>query len=225
MFVGHAALALAAKRVAPRVSLGVLVAATFGLDLLWPVFTLAGLEWFSIVPGYTAVNPLRFDHYPWSHSLAMSVGWGALAAALVWSGTRRAPDALVVGGLVVSHWALDAVSHVPDLPLWPGSAAVIGLGLWRSLAATIAVEGAIFVAGVSLYATARSRPLTAARGSLVSFLAVLLVIWLVGPFSPPPGSTSAVTWSALALVLFPIWAASIDRRVATRAGTGGPSPA
>lgn len=225
MFVGHAALAFAAKRVAPRTSLGVLFAATFGLDLLWPVFCLAGLEWFSIVPGYTAVNPLRFDHYPWSHSLVMSLLWGALAAALVWWGTRRASAAAVAGALVVSHWVLDAVSHVPDLPLWPGSSALIGLGLWRSLAATLVVEGALYAAGVVLYVTSGDQPLRVARWSVASLVTVLLVIWLIGPFSPPPPSTTAVAWTALLTVLFPLWAARIDRSVAARSGTADPSPA
>jgi hypothetical protein len=40
VFVGHAALALAAKTRARSVSLGWLFAAAFGLDLLWPIFLL-----------------------------------------------------------------------------------------------------------------------------------------------------------------------------------------
>lgn len=42
MFVGHTAIALAAKAKIPRVSLGWLVAAAFTLDLLWPVFLVLG---------------------------------------------------------------------------------------------------------------------------------------------------------------------------------------
>ena len=44
MFIGHYALALVAKRAAPRTSLGTLVAATTLADLLFPVFFLAGWE-------------------------------------------------------------------------------------------------------------------------------------------------------------------------------------
>ena len=73
MFVGHTAVALAAKRQAPRVSLGWLVAAAFGLDLIWPVLLLLGVEHVSIVPDATAFNALVFDSYPWSHSLAGSI--------------------------------------------------------------------------------------------------------------------------------------------------------
>jgi hypothetical protein len=42
MFLGHFGLAMAAKRVAPRMSLGVAMLAAQFLDALWPVFVLAG---------------------------------------------------------------------------------------------------------------------------------------------------------------------------------------
>ncbi len=51
MFIGHYALALAAKRAAPRTSLGTLFAATSLADLLWPVFLLLGWEQAHVVPG------------------------------------------------------------------------------------------------------------------------------------------------------------------------------
>ena len=48
LFAGHLAVALGAKRVEPRAPLAPLVAASFGLDLLWPVFLLGafvGVLW------------------------------------------------------------------------------------------------------------------------------------------------------------------------------------
>jgi hypothetical protein len=62
MFVGHFALALGSKREAPTVSLGWFIAAVTALDLVWPIFVLAGIERVSVVPGATAINPLVFDH-------------------------------------------------------------------------------------------------------------------------------------------------------------------
>jgi len=44
MFIGHFAVGFAAKKVAPRASLGALMAAPIFLDLLWPIFLLIGLE-------------------------------------------------------------------------------------------------------------------------------------------------------------------------------------
>ena len=80
MFVGHFAVALAAKRVAPRSSPGILVAAAQLLDLIWPPLILPGVEHVRIEPGNTAFTPLNFVRYPYSHSLAKAVVWGAIAA-------------------------------------------------------------------------------------------------------------------------------------------------
>ena len=50
MFVGHLSVALVAKRIRPGPSLGWYVAAVMALDLLWPLFLLAGVERVGIVP-------------------------------------------------------------------------------------------------------------------------------------------------------------------------------
>jgi len=86
MFIGHMAVGFASKRVAPRTSLGLLMAAPMALDLLWPLFLLAGWEQVSIDPGNTAFTPLDFVSYPYSHSLAMSALLGALFGLFYWAG-------------------------------------------------------------------------------------------------------------------------------------------
>src|SRR5262245_46889845 len=172
MFIGHFALGYAAKRWAPGVSLGVLFAAVVFADLLWPVFVALGVEHVRIAPGYTPFTPLEFISYPYSHSLAMLMVWGALFGWLATRGSQHpaastlratldkrvapvapvAPPApwLVLAVLVVSHWVLDFVTHVPDMPLYPGGPR-FGLGLWNSVAGTLAVETVMFVAGVWMY--------------------------------------------------------------------------
>ena len=75
MYIGHFAVAFAAKRVAPKASLGVLLAAAMFIDLIWPVFLLLGWERVRIDPGNTAFTPLDFVSYPYSHSLAMTLLW------------------------------------------------------------------------------------------------------------------------------------------------------
>lgn len=50
MFAGHLAVALGAKRATPRVPLGLLVGASFGLDLLWPPLLLAGSNTCGSIP-------------------------------------------------------------------------------------------------------------------------------------------------------------------------------
>ncbi len=161
MFIGHYALGFATKRFEPRLSFGILLAAPQVLDLLWPIFVLAGIEHVEVVPGDTAFTPLRFVSYPWSHSLVMSLVWGAVLGAVVrLRGASLRATAMVVA-LVVSHWVLDVASHRPDMPLWPGGGPLLGLGLWKSVPATLIVEIAMYAVGVGLCAWAtRAKDLT-----------------------------------------------------------------
>ena len=71
MFIGHFAVGFAAKRFAPRTSLGVLLAAPLSSDLLWPSFLLFGYEIVRIDPKGMKMAPFDFVSYRWSHSLLM----------------------------------------------------------------------------------------------------------------------------------------------------------
>jgi membrane-bound metal-dependent hydrolase YbcI (DUF457 family) len=205
MFIGHAALALAAKPLAPRANLGVALAATYWLDLVWPVLLLSGVERVEVDPGNTAFTPLDFVHYPWTHSLIAAIAWSVLFGLACWKLGGRA--ALVMGLLVFSHWALDAVAHRPDLPLWPGSGAMVGLGLWNSVAATLVVETSLFAAGVAICLRSSGKASLAFWG-LAGFF---VLAYLVAAFGPLPPGAAAVAWSALALWLLPVWGWWADR--------------
>ncbi len=97
MFIGHYAVALGVKRAVPRVSLGVLFAATSLVDLLWPIFLLLGWERVRIDPGNTAVTPLAFILYPITLSVVGAAAWAVLFALLYWAFTRYAVGSAVVG--------------------------------------------------------------------------------------------------------------------------------
>ena len=223
MFIGHYALGLATKRVEPRLPLAMLLALPQVLDLLWPIFVLAGVERVEVAPGDTAFTPLRFVSYPWSHSLVMSMVWGVGLAAVVRARGAPVRAAGLVAALVVSHWILDVASHRPDMPLWPGGGPMLGLGLWRSIPATLVVEIGMYAAGVALYARAtepRDRTGTWAYAGLAGLLFVVYVANLLGP---PPPSAKAVAASALALWLIPLWGVWIERHRVARAGPATPA--
>jgi membrane-bound metal-dependent hydrolase YbcI (DUF457 family) len=198
MFIGHLAAGLAARRAAPEGSLAAYVAAAQVPDLLWPALLLAGAELVSIVPGHTAFSPLRFDSYPISHSLVMDVVWAALFGALMLWRTRARRAAMAAFLLVISHWALDVASHAPDVPLLPSGGPKLGLGLWNSVPASVAVEAALFAVAVWAYAAAtRPRP-GLARAALPVFVAVPLVSYAGAVFGPSPPSVAAVAVTGLA---------------------------
>lgn len=211
MFIGHFGVALAAKNVAPKTSLGTLFIACQLADLLWPLFLLLGWEWASIDPGNTAVAPLNFEHYPISHSLATSICW-ALVMFLLYRLIRRdTKSALIVGAVTLSHWVLDWFTHRPDLPLYPGSSSFAGLGLWNSFWGTILVEGGIFIAGVVVYLQStrpKNRTGTFAFWGLIAFLVVMHTANL---FGPPPPSMTMVAYAGNAMWLIVLWGYWMDK--------------
>lgn len=211
MFIGHDAVGFASKRLAPRTSLGWLVAAPLLLDLLWPIFLLLGIEKVEIRPGVTRLNPLDFTHYPWSHSLVMAVVWGIVFAGLYAITTRYMRGAVVLFFGVVSHWVMDWVTHRADLPLYPGGGPKFGLGLWNHPIAALGIEAAIFAIGILIY-----RDTTHARDRIGSvamwaFIILLGVGFIANAGGTPPPNVTILAYSALALWLLPLWAAWFDR--------------
>lgn len=219
MFLGHFAVGFAAKRAAPRASLRTTFLAAQWADVVWPVFLLLGLETVRIDPGNTAVTPLDFVSYPYSHSLLALLLWaGLFAGVYAWRGRDRA-GAWVLAAVVLSHWVLDFASHRPDVPvLFDGPK--LGLGLWRSLAATLAVEGALFAVGVWLYARAtRARDRIGSYG-LAALVALLVIAYAGALFGPPPPSVDAILWADLAgMALFVGLASWVDAHRAPREGS------
>jgi membrane-bound metal-dependent hydrolase YbcI (DUF457 family) len=210
VFVGHLAVALGAKRASPRTPLAALIGAAFALDLIWPILLLAGIERVRIDPGNTAFTPLAFDYYPWSHSLSMAIVWGVTVGRVSVVMLKRAAAGLVIGLVVVSHWLLDYVTHISDLPLWPGGPEV-GLGLWNSIPGTLVVEGALLIAALAVYVRGTRPRRPSGKWALWSLVVLTTAIWISGPWSPPPPSERAIAWVALAMWLFPPWGTWIDR--------------
>lgn len=211
MFIGHYALGLAAKRAAPRTSLGNLFIAPTLADLLWPFLLLLGLEHVHVEPNANSFLSLWFDDYPYSHSLFMLLVWGALFGYLYRARTGDKRGGLVIGSLVVSHWVLDFITHRPDLPLYPGGPQV-GLGLWNSPIATMAVEAVMLLAGVALYARTTQARDDAGRWGLLGLVALLAIAYVASIKAPPPPNHTALAVGGIifgwVFVLFGWW---VDR--------------
>lgn len=210
MFIGHFGIAFAAKRIAPRLSLGTAFLAAQFIDLLWPTLLLLGLETVRIAPGATVVTPFVFEHYPFSHSLVAVLGWAALLGVGVGAARRSARIGGVVAALVLSHWFLDAIVHAPDLPLAPGVETLVGFGLWNSLPATLAVEIPLFAIGVWLYASSTRALDRTGRFALIGLVAFLGLIYVGNLFGPPPSAVRDIAVLGHAQWLLVLWGYWVD---------------
>jgi len=212
MFIGHFAVGLAAKRAAPNTSLGLLVAAPVLADILWPAFLLLGWEHVGINAAGPPFLRLDFLDYPYSHSLLMDCVWAALFAGGYYAVTRYRAGALMIALGVVSHWILDVVTHVPDMPLTPWSTTRVGLGLWRSVPGTMATEILMFAIGAYVYATTTRGRDAVGRYAVWGLVALLGLLYVATVNAAPPPTARALGLGGLLFgLLFPIWAWWGDR--------------
>ncbi len=212
MLVGHFAVGLAAKRVAPAVSLGTLVLAAMLADVLWCAFMIVGVEHVEFRQAMGAANYFRATDIALSHSLLMDAAWAALLAAAYFL-RRRAPfESWILFAAVVSHWVLDWIAHRPDMPLAPGTQTRLGLGLWAYIPVTVLVEGGFWLLAVLLFA--RSRHPTGRTGVYAYWIVVVLLTlaWYGNISGPPPRDPHIAPYASLTLFSFAIaWAYWMNR--------------
>jgi hypothetical protein len=214
MFIGHYGAALAAKRWAPRMSLGWLFVAVQLLDVLFSLLVLAGIEVIRIVPGFTASNPYDLVRMPYTHSLVGAVCWsvGAGVAARWALGRQGLVAAVALAVCVFSHWGLDLLVHTPDLPLAAGDGHKVGLGLWEHRGLTIAAELAVFGIGAAMWIQATGG-MGRARAATIGLVIVMAGMAVATPFMPPPSGPREFSAQALAAYAgLAAAAAWVDRR-------------
>ena len=221
MFLGHYGVAFAVKRAEPKVSLGTLFLAVQLVDLLWGVCLLTGWEHVRIDPGAGPLLSLQFVDYPITHSLVGGLAWALVATGLYYSWPTRDTSrhwqaSAIVGAAVFSHYWLDVIVHVPDLTIAGAGTPALGLGLWRSLPATLAIELLFLAAGIAMYVVKRSRKHPVRSGRLAGLVVVLVALYLASLFGPPPPSVRAIAVADIAgLLLLAAFAGWVDRPAAT----------
>lgn len=204
MFIGHwaPALAVAARRTAP--GLGTLFIAGQLIDWAFFGLLLAGVEHMRFSPGISAMNPMDLYHMPYTHSLLGSLGFAAAFAALVWLASRDRLAALLGGTVVLSHWLLDLLVHVPDLTL-AGNPPKLGLGLWNHPWAEMPLELGLTFGALWLYARAR-RPAPLRLGVLAAVLLLLQGVNWFAPAEPEvTAGTSLLAFFAYGLATLAAW--------------------
>lgn len=200
MFIGHYGVSLAAKPIAARVPLWLWFIATQWLDVVWSILVLFGVEKMRVVPGFTEANAYDLYYMPYTHGLPGSIALSFMLGAVValFTSSRRASTCLIVAVASFSHWLLDLIVHVPDLPLYANSAKV-GFGLWRHVSVSFPLE--LIILGVGAWIYVRRIKFAGAGGRYMfgGFLILLAAVQVYANFGPPPPSPKFFAVFALTL--------------------------
>ncbi len=198
MFVGHYSAAFAAAALPKAPKLGTLFVAAQLVDIAFFAFVPLGLEAMRIAPGTSVMNPMDLYHMPYTHSLVGTLLWAAGFATLLRLMIGNWTAGLIGGAVVLSHWFLDVLVHVPDMTL-AGQPPKLGLSLWNYPAIEMPLELGLLLGTAWLYA--RARPAVAKSWALPALIALLLVLQAVNWFGPPPVAVDIGLWG-LALFIF-----------------------
>ena len=224
MFIGHFAPAFVAATHKDAPSLPALLVAAQLVDWVFFALLIVGVEHMRITPGISVMNPMDLYHMPFTHSLlgAAAIAGGVAAyiwaimrseccghSIVIWARTSRDGNGnviviwpralgagLIAGAVVLSHWFLDWLVHVPDLTL-AGGTEKLGLGLWNHPMIAMPLELALTFAALSFYAWMRRPKL----GPLLGLGAVMLLLQAINWFGPVEAEVSVGT-SLLAFFAF-----------------------
>ena len=155
MFIGHFAVAYMLIRLFPSVPPLVLLIGVGFPDILWPILILIGVEQAVINPNSPLQKHIKFTYYPFSHSLVLASIIACIPGfVLALTITPLAGILFVVAS--ASHWLLDTVVHLNDLPIAGlRRDAKVGLGLWRYQKAAFALEYIFYAIVTSLIMPAK----------------------------------------------------------------------
>lgn len=192
MYLGHFAVGLAAKPIAPKVSLGISLVATQVIDILYAIFLLIGVT--------------QQGASLWDHGLVMSLVWSAAAFAISFPFYRDIRSGILIGLLVLSHWVCDFIAWDRVLPLAFGDSPRVGLGLYNSIPAMLAMDFGLFGGAFTFYLFK-----TKANDRTGRWAPWLLVVYLIAliPTALLPGKLIIIAALGMTLVVpFGMW---IDR--------------
>ena len=213
MGIGHAAVALGASRAIPRINAGILIFAAFLADFLLGIFGALGMEQAHVPPDYATRHYLMFT-FPYSHGMVALIAWGVLFGAIFcWVDRRdRARAFWVMAALVFSHYILDGLVHVPELPLLGGTSPKMGLALWNHMPLELTLESLMALAGLVVY-WSLSGGTKVSRWGMAAFVILLTALTWTQLFSTVPPTTSQLvpTW-IMAPIVFSAIPYAFDRK-------------
>jgi len=184
MFIGHFAPAFLAASRPKAAGLGTLFIAAQLVDIGFAALLIPGIEAMRIVPGITAMNPMDLYRMPYTHSLLGAAIWAVAFGLLVQIATKRRAAAVGAALVVVSHWFIDLLVHIPDLTLY-GAPPKLGFGIWNHPLIAMPLE-IVLIGGALLFYARRTEAAGGNRRlwTLAALLALVQAIDWFGPKEP-----------------------------------------
>lgn len=211
MFIGHWAPALAAAAATKRSPrLVTLFVAAQLVDWAFFALALVGIEKMRVDPQASVLVPFDLYHMPYTHSLLATLGWAIGFGLLVLWLTRNRAGALIAGLVVLSHWFVDWLVHVPDLTI-AGGEEKLGLGLWDRPEIAIPLELGITALAFWWYVRRTKGPIVPPIVLGTILLALQAINWLA---PPPPSAGPLLYLSAMAgfaIVTLAAWWVGVTR--------------
>lgn len=166
------------------------------VDWAFFLFVMVGIESMRITPGISVMSPMDLYHMPYTHSLLGSAVWAAGFGAVIFVASRNRIAAIIGALVVLSHWFIDLLVHVPDLTV-AGNPPKLGFGLWNYPAIEMPLELVLTFGALWLYAR-KAQPKTA---PLMTLAAIMLALQLFNWFGPVAAKVTLGT-SLLALFAY-----------------------
>lgn len=197
MFIGHYAVGLALKKQNDEIPLWLLFAAVQFVDIIAFTFVLLGLEKIAYNPSKNPFLRTIIEYVPYSHALLANIILAFVVLLTFWK-FKNIEWGLVLSVGVLSHWFLDALVHMADLPLFFDEFKV-GLGLWQFPWVSFLLElSALFLAGFYLLKEYKIR-------KRHTIMLLLLSLGFLAMFFAPEAEATPALASTTSLALYAIF--------------------
>ena len=198
MFVGHYAIGFALKKRDRDIPLWLLFISVQFVDILAFLFVLLGIEQIKYNPSSNPFLRTIIEYVPYSHSLVANVLLSLIVFLIFWK-YKNKDWGLILSVGVLSHWFLDALVHIPDMPLFHNSLKV-GLGLWKfPIVAFLFELSLLVIAGYYLLTGYKKK-----KRHII--LMLLLSSGFLSMFFAPEAEATPVQASIVSLSLYAIFA-------------------
>jgi len=168
------------------------------VDILAFLFVLLGIEKIAYNPSENPFLRTIIEYVPYSHSLFTNILLAIIVFLIFWKFKSKEWGIILSVG-VLSHWFLDALVHVADMPLFLDELKV-GLGLWQLPWISFLLELSVFVlAGYYLLKNYK-------KMTRHIILIILLSVGFSSMFFAPEAKVSSEAASIISLSLYAIFA-------------------